>query len=46
MKKTQKIGNGEKMSEEKATVAWVKVNIKDVEVCDFFVATLQAKVMK
>jgi len=34
------------MPGDKATVSWVKANVKDKEVADFFVATLQAKVVK
>ena len=34
------------MSEDIATVPWVLANVKDKEVSDFFVATLQAKVVK
>ena len=34
------------MPEEKATVPWVKKNVKDREVCDFFVAVLSAEVVK
>ena len=29
-----------------ATPSWVRANVADREVCDFFVRTLQAKVVK
>jgi len=32
--------------EEKATIPWVKKNVADREVSDFFVGVLQAKVVK
>jgi hypothetical protein len=32
--------------EQKATPPWVKANVKDCEVCDFFVRVLEAKVVR
>jgi len=34
------------MKGEKATIPWVKANVKDAEVCSFFVSVLSAKVVK
>ena len=34
------------MREEKASIPWVRANVKDKEVADFFVAMLQARVVK
>jgi len=34
------------MPGDKATVSWVKANVKDAEVCSFFVGVLSAEVVK